>query len=80
MKSSEKASITYIETKEQKRLNEARETGVPWKKWGHISANASGGRFVKTTARTEMRGTTSITTRPVRALIAGVKMVWQEIR
>ena len=34
MKSSEKASITYIETKEQKRLNEARETGVPWKKWG----------------------------------------------
>ena len=34
MKSSEKAPITYIETKEQKRLNEARETGVPWKKWG----------------------------------------------
>ena len=34
MKSSEKASIAYIETKEQKRLNEARETGVPWKKWG----------------------------------------------
>ena len=34
MKSSEKTPITYIETKEQKRLNEARETGVPWKKWG----------------------------------------------
>jgi Glycosyl hydrolase family 63 C-terminal domain len=34
MKSSEKAPITYIETKEQKRLNEARENGVPWKKWG----------------------------------------------
>ena len=34
MKSSEKAQITYIETKEQKRLNEAREAGVPWKKWG----------------------------------------------
>jgi hypothetical protein len=34
MKSSDKAPIAYIETKEQKRLNEARETGVPWKKWG----------------------------------------------
>ena len=28
MKPSEKAPIAYIETKEQKRLNEARETGV----------------------------------------------------
>jgi hypothetical protein len=34
MKSTEKSPIAYIETKEQKRLNEARETGVPWKKWG----------------------------------------------
>ena len=34
MKSSEKTPITYIETKEQKRLNEAREARVPWKKWG----------------------------------------------
>ena len=34
MKPSEKAPIAYIETNEQKRLNEARETGVPWKKWG----------------------------------------------
>ena len=33
-KSSEKSSTGYAETNEQKRLNEARETGVPWKKWG----------------------------------------------
>jgi hypothetical protein len=26
--------ITYIETKEQRRLNEARDAGAPWKKWG----------------------------------------------
>jgi hypothetical protein len=26
--------ITYVETSEQKRLNDARETGTPWKKWG----------------------------------------------
>src|SRR6516225_4550992 len=34
MTSSQKSPITYVETNEQKRLNEARETGVPWKKWG----------------------------------------------
>jgi len=26
--------IAYTETAEQRRLNDARETGVPWKKWG----------------------------------------------
>jgi hypothetical protein len=30
----EKPSISYIETKEQRRLNDAREKGIPWKKWG----------------------------------------------
>ncbi|HET6178678.1 MAG TPA: glucosidase [Candidatus Sulfotelmatobacter sp.] len=30
----QKPSISYIETKEQRRLNEAREKGIPWKKWG----------------------------------------------
>ncbi|HXW89431.1 MAG TPA: glucosidase [Terriglobales bacterium] len=34
MTSSRRAMIAYIETAEQKRLNEAREAGVPWKKWG----------------------------------------------
>ncbi len=29
-----KTPVSYIETKEQRRLNEARETGIPWKKWG----------------------------------------------
>ena len=27
-------SPTYVEVTEQKRLNEAREKGIPWKKWG----------------------------------------------
>ena len=26
--------LDYVETTEQKRLNEAREKGIPWKKWG----------------------------------------------
>jgi hypothetical protein len=34
MKQSQRAPIAYIETNEQKRLNDARELGVPWKKWG----------------------------------------------
>ncbi len=34
MKSSTQPTIAYVETKEQKRLNDAREAGIPWKKWG----------------------------------------------
>jgi hypothetical protein len=34
MKSSQKLPIEHTQTNEQKRLNAARETGVPWKKWG----------------------------------------------
>jgi len=29
-----KAQIAYVETNEQRRLNDARESGIPWKKWG----------------------------------------------
>jgi hypothetical protein len=34
MKSGLKPHIAYVETNEQHRLNEAREGGIPWKKWG----------------------------------------------
>ena len=34
MKPSDKPSLAYIETNEQRRLNDAREKGIPWKKWG----------------------------------------------
>jgi len=34
MARSQESTIAYVETNEQKRLNEARETGIPWKKWG----------------------------------------------
>jgi len=30
----EHSALSYIEVTEQKRLNEAREKGIPWKKWG----------------------------------------------
>jgi hypothetical protein len=29
----QKSAISYVETNEQKRLNDARESGIPWKKW-----------------------------------------------
>jgi Glycosyl hydrolase family 63 C-terminal domain len=29
-----RSSLSYVETTEQKRLNIARESGIPWKKWG----------------------------------------------
>src|SRR3954451_22612728 len=34
MKPTKTSPISYVGTKEQRRLNDARETGVPWKKWG----------------------------------------------
>jgi hypothetical protein len=34
MKSNQKTPVSSIETNEQKRLNDAREAGIPWKKWG----------------------------------------------
>ena len=34
MKSSEGSVIDDVQTKEQKRLKDARESGIPWKKWG----------------------------------------------
>ena len=34
MESSQKTLNDHVETHEQKRLNDARESGIPWKKWG----------------------------------------------
>jgi Glycosyl hydrolase family 63 C-terminal domain len=34
MNPSQKSPLAYMETSEQRRLNEAREKGIPWKKWG----------------------------------------------
>ena len=34
MKPTQSPAIDYVQTKEQRRLNDARESGIPWKKWG----------------------------------------------
>ena len=34
MKPIQKSPVVYVQTNEQRRLNDSREAGVPWKKWG----------------------------------------------
>ena len=34
MRSNQNPPIDDTQTKEQKRVNDAREAGIPWKKWG----------------------------------------------
>ena len=45
MNPSQKAPHDYVETTEQKRLNAAREAGVPWKKWGPYLSERQWGTF-----------------------------------
>ena len=56
---------------EQRRLDEARENGVPWKQWGHISASANGAGSARVTVRTAMPGTISPMIRRNRVLTIG---------
>ena len=34
--------FSYVQVEEQKRLNDAREEGIPWKKWGPYLSEAVG--------------------------------------
>ena len=43
--STDRAPITAgVDVTEQRRLNAARERGIPWKKWDRVSASGSGAR------------------------------------
>ena len=63
------------ESVEAKRLVAARNEKVPWRKWGPYLSERQWGTVAKTTARMEMPGITSPTTRPARAPITGAKTV-----
>ena len=79
MKPSQKSPIDYAETNEQKRLNEARERGIPWKKWGpYLSERQWGTVREDYSDERRMRGTILVMTRPVPAPIAGEKTAWRE--
>jgi hypothetical protein len=51
---------TFVDVTEQKRLNEAREAQVPWKKWGPYLSERQWERSVRTTAMTAAWDTSSI--------------------
>src|SRR4051794_10603896 len=66
-----------LDIAEQSRLEAAKGSTTPWRKWGHTSANASGVHCARTTAPTEMLGITSPTIRLVHAPIDGVRTTIQ---
>ena len=48
----DEGALKIVNATEQRRLDEARERGVPWKQWGRTLANANGARYARTTVRT----------------------------
>ena len=68
------APLSYVEVTEQKRLNEAREQGIPFgRSGGPTSASGSGVPSAKITATMAMLGTTSRTTSCVHVPITLAK-------
>jgi len=56
------ATQKFVDVIEQKRLNEAREAGIPWKKWGPYLSERQWGTVREDTARTANAWTISPTT------------------
>ena len=78
MKSNLKPHIAYVETNEQHRLNEAREAGIPWKKWGPYLSERQWGT-VREDYSQDGNAWDYFTHDQARlALTAGEKTVWQE--
>ena len=63
-----------VDVAEQKRLNDAREAQIPWKKWGPYLSERQWGKSAKITAKTGMPGITSRTIRLARVPTSGAKM------
>ena len=74
----EPSPLNYVQVTEQKRLNEAREQGIPWKKWGPYLSERQWGTVREDYSRTAMRGTTFPTTSRVPAPTTGEKTGWPE--
>ena len=71
---------TIIDVAEQKRLNEAREAGIPWKKWGPYLSERQWGTVREDYSTTATRGITSPTTSRVPGRIAGAKTGSADLR
>ncbi len=67
-----------VNVAEQERLNDSREAGIPWKKWGPYLTSGSGARSVKTTAKVATLGITSPMIKLAHGLTDGERMAWEE--
>jgi hypothetical protein len=56
---------------ESLRLKEIKESGVPWRKWGHASLNANGARCAKIIATTVTHGVIHARSGPLARLPLG---------
>ena len=73
----EEVPPSYIEVTEQKRLNEAREKGAPWKKWGPYLSERQWGT-VREDYSQDGNAWDYFSTRRAPPPTAGVKMGWPD--
>ena len=78
MKASEKPHIAYVETNEQRRLNETREKGIPWKKWGPYLSERQWGTVREDYSQDGNAWDYFSHDQSGRAPTAGEKMAWPE--
>ena len=64
-------------TTERSRLEETRKERVAWRKWGPYLSERQWGTVREDYSDRATRGTTSPTTRPARAPIAGARTAWR---
>jgi len=74
------AEQKIIDVTEQKRLNDAREKGIPWKKWGPYLSERQWARSARTTARTATPGTISPMTSRAHGPTGGARTGWGDLR
>ena len=75
-----RTALSYVEVTEQKRLNDARELSVPWKKWGPYLSERQWGTVREDYSEDGTPGTISLMTNPDRALTNGVRTAGWPLR
>jgi hypothetical protein len=78
MKITGKSPVASFETNEQRRLNDARETGVPWKKWGPYLSERQWGTVREDYSHDGNAWDYFTHDQSRSAPTAGEKMVWRE--
>jgi hypothetical protein len=68
--------LSQKESAEQKRLADAKDVRIPWKKWGPYLSERQWGTVREDYVAMAMPGTTSRMTRPDPVPITGARTVW----